>query len=302
MAGTRQTYSNPLIEFQKDPAKKWPRVREVKGLTPFTIFSIVFLSRLPFITRQARREAQTLDISRSQIKLPGLPSAFDGITIAFLVDFHCSNLTPPEFLRTVVRATNRLKPDLILLGGDYITEGKEYINIVAQVLSGLNAPLGIYSVLGNHDYWVDPDAIRAALRAVGVVDVTNSGRRITYRESSIRIAGVGDLWEDCQDLNAALDGVGQNEVVILLSHNPDYAVGLEDRRIKLVLSGHTHGGQIWLPGLGALITNSRYGTRLVRGLIPFEMFQLYVSQGIGCVIVPMRRNATPEITLLTLKA
>lgn len=290
------------MELQKEPTKKWPRAQSGKGLNPFTILAIALLSRLPVITRQARRDAQALGIARSQIKLPGLPTAFDGLTIVFLSDFHCSNLIPPEFLQRIVRATNHLKPDLILLGGDYITEGKEYINVVAQVLGGLNAPLGVYSVLGNHDYWVDPDAIRAALRAVGVVDVTNSGRRITYHESSIRIAGVGDLWEDCQDLNAALDGTGQDEVVILLSHNPDYAAGLQDRRIKLVLSGHTHGGQIWLPGLGALITNSRYGTRLLRGLIPFETFQLYVSQGIGCVIVPMRRRTTPEITYLTLKA
>ncbi len=139
------------------------------------------------------------------------------------------------------------------------------------------------------------------LGEAGVVEVSNAGRWVHLNGSRIRIAGVGDLWQDKPDLRAALAGTQADDVTILLSHNPDFAMRIQDPRVKLVLSGHTHGGQVRLPRIGPVITNSRYGKRLVSGLVPFDSFQLYVSRGLGTVVVPLRYQCPPEIVLLTLR-
>ncbi len=255
------------------------------------------------------REARQIEVTENSIALRGLPPAFDGVRAAFLTDLHAGPLTPPAFLEKVVHATNRLKPDLVLLGGDYINRGTEYVRPLAQVLGRLKAPLGLYGVLGNHDHVDNPAAVRAGLKQAGVIEVTNAGRWVSVDGSRIRIAGVGDLWWDRQDLDAALEGATEDDAVILLSHNPDYAVEyavewamkMKDRRVGLILSGHTHGGQIRLPRVGALHTNSRYGQRLVSGRVSFGSFELYVSRGIGTALVPIRYHCPPEIALFTLR-
>ncbi len=247
------------------------------------------------------REAQRIEITQKDIALKGLPATFEGIKVAFLTDLHCSKLNPPEFLEQAVRETNRLRPDVVLLGGDYVDRGTAYIRPMAQALARLKAPLGLYGVLGNHDHVSGPAAVRAGLKQAGIVDVTNAGRWLTVGGSRIRIAGVGDLWWDKQDESAALEGAAEDEAVILLSHNPDYAMKIKDRRVRLILSGHTHGGQIRLPWVGALYTNSRYGQRLVSGLVSFDSFQLYVSRGVGAAMIPFRYHCPPEIVLLTLQ-
>lgn len=247
-------------------------------------------------------EARSISVSRNNIALPQLPASFQGLTIAFLTDFHCSPETPPDFLERVVDETNRLTPDVILLGGDYVTRGTTYVPAVGNLLARLHAPMGVYGVLGNHDFDGNTHAIRDMLRRAGIVELTNAGHWLMREGSRILVAGVGDLWEDSQDLAAALAGAHANDIVILLSHNPDYAMQLTDPRVRLVLSGHTHGGQIRLPYVGTVISNSRYGRRLVSGLVPFDSFLLYISRGLGTVMMPFRYHCPPEITLLTLRA
>ncbi len=294
--------SKVSIAHEKSYKRRTATKHKRNALHPLLILSIVALGRLPNLMSRTSQEARSLSVTRTTVRLPHLPTSFEGMTIAFLSDLHCSYLTPPAFLHEVIDETMRLKPELILLGGDYITHGTMYLRPLGDLLSRLRAPYGVYSVMGNHDYWVDVGAVRAALSQAGIVDLTNSGAWLRYDGSRIRIAGVGDLWEDRQDLHAALDGTKENEVAILLSHNPDYVARLKDRRVKLVLSGHTHGGQVRLPGVGPLVTNSKYGRRLVSGLISFDSFQLYVSRGLGTVIVPIRYNCPPELCLITLQS
>lgn len=281
--------------------RRRPAWQRGKDLPPFITWPIEALNRLPIMTAGARQEAASLSVTRNVVEIPHLPSSFEGMTVAFLTDFHCGPLTSQTFLERAVMETNRLKPDVTLLGGDYVTRGTAYIGPIVEVLRKLAAPLGSFGVLGNHDYWDDPHAMRLALKEAGIVDLTNSGRWISVDGSRIRVAGVGDLWEDRQDLSGALSGAGEDDAVILLSHNPDYVMGLAEPRVKLVLSGHTHGGQICLPRVGPLLTNSKYGKRLVSGLVSFESFSLYTSRGLGTVLVPIRYNCPPEIALITLR-
>lgn len=291
----------PRIQKNRRFAPLSIRRRLLRALIVSFYLPVVLLARWLLTTAHLHGEARTISVTRKVMELPQLPASFDGLQIAFLTDFHCSALTPPAFLERVVTATNNLKPDVILLGGDYITEGTAYLGSVEKVLAQLKASLGVYSVLGNHDYETDPNIVRSALKRAGIVDVTNSARQLTRGDSRIRIAGVGDLWEDEQDLEGALSGADTDDCVILLSHNPDYAMQINDPRVRIVLSGHTHGGQIHLPRVGALITNSKHGRRLVSGLVSFDTFQLYISRGVGTVMVPFRHHCPPEITLLTLR-
>lgn len=291
-----QSKQYPVTTGEEIPQHRWED-------TVYELFYLPLrlLARLSLVPREAFEEARTITVTETEIELRHWPSVFDGLRVAFLTDLHASPQTPCAFLERVVDETNRLQPDLILLGGDYVTRGTEYIRPVAQVLGKLRAPLGIYGVMGNHDHVAGTAPIRSALQQVGIVDVTNSGRWLKVDGSRVRIAGVGDLWHDRQDLNAALAGVTDRDPVILLSHNPDYAMKLTDLRVGLVLSGHTHGGQIRLPQVGALITNSKYGSRLLSGLISIDILQLYVSRGVGTVVVPLRYGSPPEIALLTLR-
>ena len=265
-------------------------------------FPLRMLALVPFILEPARREAASISITRMDMPLEGLPPAFDGLKIAFLTDLHSGPTTSREFLSRVVKETNANHPDVILLGGDYITREVGYLSEVAAVLARLHAPLGIYGVLGNHDYWQDPEAVHNMLQEAGIEDISNSGRWLHCDGSRLRIAGVDDMWEGEPDLRAALAGMKDRDIAILLSHNPDFAVKLHDPHVKLVLSGHTHGGQICLPGIGPLVTNSRYGRRVVSGLVPLDGFQLYTSRGLGTVLASVRYNCPPEIAFFTLRA
>lgn len=247
-------------------------------------------------------QARSLDVTRKEMVLSGLPAGFDGLTIAFLTDFHCSAQTPPSFLERAVRETNRLEPQLILLGGDYITRGAAYLEPMRHLLGLLQAPLGKFGVLGNHDFETDIRAVRAMLAHAGVTDLTNRNRFLTRQGERLYLAGVGDLWRDTPDLEAALAGVDAGAAVILLSHNPHYAKQIADPRVRLVLAGHTHGGQVQPPRAGAWYAKTRLGRFFVIGEVRGPTFQLYVSRGLGTVILPFRYNCPPEISCLTLRA
>ncbi len=247
-------------------------------------------------------QARRLEITRRELRVSRLPASFEGMTVAFLSDLHCSAQTPPAFLERVMVETNRLAPDLILLGGDYITRGTRYLEPIQDLLAQLRAPLGKFGVLGNHDFETDVRAVKAMLARAGVAELTNRNAFVTRHGERLILAGVGDMWRDTQDLDAALRGVDAHEGAILLSHNPHYAKRIADPRVSLVLSGHTHGGQVQPPRAGAWYANSRMGKFFVIGETRGATFPLYVSRGLGTVVLPVRYNCPPEISLLTLRA
>jgi predicted MPP superfamily phosphohydrolase len=207
-------------------------------------------------------------------------------------------------LQSVVEKTNALKPDLVALSGDFIQGPRsEYIAAGLEVFAALRAPLGVYAVPGNHDHLRgNVAAVRRAIRDNGIIDLTNCGRWIRLDDCRLRLGGVDDLLHGEQDLDAALDDATDRDACLLLSHNPEYAEIIRDPRVGLVLSGHMHGGQIVIPGLGYHCLPARYGLKYLQGLVRAPRTQVFVSRGLGTVGLPLRIRCRPEINLLTLTA
>jgi uncharacterized protein len=236
-----------------------------------------------------------------RVIVPNLPGAFSGIKIVHLSDLHYGPLVPLWLIRNVVERANRLKPDLIVCTGDYVHENKstEQIDQVWPVLSQLTAPLGVYSVLGNHDHWADTVRSDYWLKQTRQ-DLRHKSVRIERQGQHLWLAGAGDFWEDHRSLDSVLAGIPDAECRIVLAHNPDTADTPYSTRIDLILSGHTHGGQVSIPFVGPPVLpvkNKNYSSGLKRSPRGCKVF---ISKGIGWAIYPVRFNCYPEIVLLEL--
>ncbi len=258
----------------------------------------------------ALHEAKTCQVERVSVALRNLPAAFDGTTVAFLTDTHHGPGVPLSYLEHVVALTNDLHPDLVVLGGDYVQRSRylqgrgghrHYIEPGIAVLAGVRAPLGRFAVLGNHDRKESTMLTRRALAGHDLVELTNTGVWLERGGSRLRLCGVDDLATGRPNLRAALGDARQDDACLLLSHNPDFVERIRDPRVDLVLSGHTHGGQVVLPIFGPPVTASRYGRKYVHGLVQGPTARVYVSRGVGTIGPPIRFGAPPEVTLLTLR-
>lgn len=247
-------------------------------------------------------EARPLHLTHSVIEIPGLPEEFNGFRIAFLADVHRGPFMSEQRIGNVVMSVNKARPDVIGLGGDYVHRSKRYIPSVWRELGALRAPLGVYGVLGNHDYWESRDLSLKAMAQAGVVNLTNRNVTLERGGKRIFIAGVDDFWAGKPDLEAALKGVPEDGVAIVLCHNPDYIEEQTDLRAKLWLSGHTHGGQVCMPSGRPFIHPSKCGLRYIAGLATCEGMQIYVSRGVGTVTPPWRLNCPAEVPIIELRA
>lgn len=241
-------------------------------------------------------------VEKKTIAIKNLPDAFEGFRICQITDVHHSRFVGLKFIEKTVEMANSLNPDLTVLTGDYIDDSREYIVPAINVLSKLKSRNGLMAVLGNHDHYEDAKFTGEVLDAYHVSVITNSHKLVEAKGKAVCIAGVDDLWEGRQDLAKALSGVPADIPRILLSHNPDYAeVMPKNERVDLILSGHTHGGQVRIPFFSfAPVTMSNYGQKYAGGLVKLAHTQVYVSRGLGMVGLPVRFNCPPEITLITL--
>ena len=232
-----------------------------------------------------------------------MPLAFSGKTVAVLADLHHGPFVGIDFIRDAVRLTNALAPDLIALVGDYAHKGADahtQLPPCLEALSALSSPLGVFAVPGNHDMQRSGAVYREHIATTPLTDLTNSNRKVSLEGNHLWVAGVDDLWWGKPDLDRALAGVPTGAAVVLLSHNPDFAEDRPDGRVGLVLSGHTHGGQVYLRGLGSGWLPSKYGTKYRHGLVQGPASAVFVSRGLGEAGVPLRVNVPPEVCLLTL--
>ena len=258
------------------------------------------------ILRAAMIEPHQVEITHQRIAIEKLPVEFHGFRIVQLSDVHHSPFLDEERINEAVRMANELQPDLAVLTGDYISHSRDYIPGCARALGGLRAAHGVFAVLGNHDHWTDGAMMREELVRQGIRVLCNESTRIEKDFSSIRLAGVDDMLVKRDDLRKALEGTSWDEARILLSHNPAIIREAARAGVDLVLSGHTHGGQInWRLLTGRKDRKTarwlrRPSRRLTRGHAQLGSTQLYVNRGLGTVVVPLRYGCPPEITILEL--
>lgn len=250
-------------------------------------------------------EPGRLVVHQQTIQIANWPSELNGLKVAVLSDIHVDNWFVNERkVRTIVERTNQLQPELIVILGDYMS-GKGMVKrqveprVFAPILKELRAPLGIYSVLGNHDWWYDGERVRQELEQNGIKVLENETAQINARNRSLWLVGLSDLWTRSQRINETVEKVPQGEPIIALAHNPDIFPRLP-MHVPLLLAGHTHGGQVRFPFIGTVVQSSDLGDRYSRGHVIENNHHLFVTSGIGTSILPVRFGVTPEIVLLTL--
>ncbi len=242
-------------------------------------------------------EPARLRLERVRIPLPGLPPALEGFTIGQLTDLHAGPYVPREHIRRAVQLLMSRRPDLIVLTGDFICRFSR--GIPGGLLSDLRAPYGVFAVLGNHDYWQGAGPVVSALEADGVRVLVNERVRIDPGGAPLWIVGLDDWWEGRPDLESAMSGLPPGDHRVLLVHEPDFADQIGPHRVDLQISGHSHGGQVRIPLLGAPIL-PRMGRIYPEGLARAGDTLVYTSRGVGMIPPPVRLNCPPEVTLLEL--
>jgi len=236
-------------------------------------------------------------LERVTLRLPTLPPALSGLRIGQITDTHLGQPFAADNLRWAVEQMRREQPDLIGLTGD-LAGLREGIPEIVPLMSGLRAPLGVYAVPGNHDYWEGLADVQAALMLADIPLLMNEHRHLRWNGADFWLAGVDEIWDGSPNFGAALDGVPRDAFKVLLAHSPDMADNAADFGFAVQLSGHTHGGHLRLPLIGPL-ARPRYGLRYVMGQYQVGEMTLYVSRGLGGV--PLRLLCRPEATILTLR-
>jgi uncharacterized protein len=291
----------------------------VIGLITGIICSVLLLAYAYFV------EPLRLVVNEQDLAIEGWDKEFDGLRIALISDIHGGSHGVDEVrINHVVQTANKQTPDIIVLLGDYVSQPISNrptrerpplmpMHKIADALSGLHAPDGVYAVLGNHDGWYSDAAVASELKRVGihvldgeVVNIERGGRRL-------RLLGLKDHmhaqdWKkfsnEARDLLSATEGMGN---VVVLEHSPDILpiiTGdlLISKDLKLILAGHTHGGQVRLPMIGSPIVPSSYGQKYVAGHIKDAGVDMFVTTGIGTSVLPVRFMVPPEIAVITIKS
>jgi predicted MPP superfamily phosphohydrolase len=280
--------------------RRWPkRLRVAFAVITLFLAGVAFWG---FLIEPGR-----LVTHQQTIHIDNWPQSLDGMRIAVLSDIHVDDwFITEKKLRTIVERTNELQPELIVILGDYMS-GDGWVKrrvepeVFATVLKDLRAPLGVYSVLGNHDWWFSGMRVRRGLEQNGIKVLENESAQVDVRGTSLWLVGLADLWTRPQRINDAVAKVPEGQPLIALTHNPDIFPNVP-QRVQLLLAGHTHGGQVRFPILGPVIEASDYGDRWVRGHVFEENHHLFVTTGIGTSIMPVRFGLPPEIVILTLKS
>jgi predicted MPP superfamily phosphohydrolase len=245
-------------------------------------------------------EPYNYELTETDIFIRNLPAAFDNFRIAQISDVHHSSIVSLDEVRRVVELAQRAQPDMMVLTGDYTTARRRFIEPCAEVLGSLSAPEGVWAVLGNHDHNTDPQLTTRALQRAHINVIDNRNTRLRRGGDELQLAGVGDWSWAADDWPRALGGLDLKQPSILLSHQPHVLDLPQTKNLSLILSGHTHGGQISLPLIGAPVQwIERF--HYLRGLYERTGTQLYVSRGTGMIGLPVRFGARPEIALIRLR-
>ena len=249
----------------------------------------------------ARWDPGKLRTPEVPVAIRGLAPAFAGYRIALVTDIHHGPCVPFSWVDVLAERTRVLAPDLVVFGGDFVSHVRHDLDGLDRALTRFTATDGAIAVLGNHDHWVGADQVCSTLEGAGIPVLVNRHRLVTRTGAALAFVGVDDFTHGAVRLDEALAGIPREVPRILASHNPDLIEYLPDEtRIDLMLSGHTHNGQIHLPVVGPLTVPSQFGGKYLHGLHRFRETQLYVSAGVGTVSIPFRWGNPPELPIIRL--
>jgi predicted MPP superfamily phosphohydrolase len=241
-----------------------------------------------------------LSVTRYECRLPPERCLPKPLRIAFASDFHAGPTTHPKIFHDLFRAIDKEQPDLLLLGGDFVSYKADYAKAFIGDLAACNPPMGKFAVFGNHDLWADDHKLGALFEQAGVALLINRNLSLPAPFDSISLCGIDDPWTGEPDAQAAFDGAQPTR--IFLTHAPDGLLFTKDQRFDLAFAGHTHGGQIVPPSgkpivlpQGPLSRSHPYGRFDLK-----DKSALIVSRGVGCSTLPVRINADPELVICTL--
>ena len=252
-----------------------------------------------------------LGLTTRRVGIKGLPPELDGLKVALMADWHCGQHNSQDYLMKAVRLCNSCQPDLILVPGDFISYRIANAPHAAELLAALRPRIkdGLLASWGNHDHWHGLSAKPELFHGTGVTILTGSSLFLSRQRnieasgtgaSGLWVAGVDDLWTGTPDLDVALRGIPEDQPRIVLSHNPDVAEHQPDHRVDLMVSGHTHGGQVRIPLLGAPIVPSSFGQKYAQGWVDGPGYPVFVTRGVGVGGIPIRIGVPPEVVLLEL--
>lgn len=243
-----------------------------------------------------------IEIKKVSVFIPQLPKEFEGFTIAQVSDLHRSKVVKKSFIEKIVTMVNGLKPDCIVITGD-LANNLVYLSDVMDCLNTLTAPFGVYAVNGNWERSYGDKESQSIIRKSKIKLLYDQTVFLKKGKQSICLAGVSDDGGIGSTLKKTFNNISDNSVKILLSHNPYIAVNRHksEKRIDLILSGHTHGGQVVYPLVGPITVPKAFGKKYTAGMFYFKDSKLYVNKGIGVATVSYRINCPPEITLFSLK-
>jgi len=239
-----------------------------------------------------------VEFSFHEVVIPGLPPRLDGLRVAHLTDVHASGVVPLRWVREVVEQVNALEPDLVVITGDLVTEDTSFIHGVAKELGQLQATHGRFAILGNHDYWTHGAGVSAALDRYEVNHLRNASE-VIGGPGGLRLLGIDDHWTGNDDLEAAMAGVAADEPKLMMMHSPDLVEVVSQADVHLAVAGHTHGGQVRLPGWGALILPSEQGFEA--GFYDVGDTRMYVNRGVGTLDLKVRMFCRPEVATFVLR-
>ncbi|WP_224366631.1 metallophosphoesterase [Hyalangium versicolor] len=240
-------------------------------------------------------------IRKRVVRVPGLAPELDGYRIGQISDVHCGPNTPEDRVAAWVKRLNALDLDLVTVTGDLITHGSSHVEAVARALGELRAKDGAFACMGNHDYFTDGEHLVQALERRGLTVLRNRGVVLQRESARLYVAGVDDTWTSRHDVGRALANRPEGVPTVLLAHDPNLFPEAQARDVELTLSGHTHGGQLAVPGVRRL-SLARFVSRWTAGLYRQGRSWLYVNRGAGTTGPPARLGAPAELAVITLRS